>query len=68
MHTLIRGPLSAVRGAVDAVRYAQAFVTHAPSAQAGVRADDDERDLILEEEELSTSAARVVPELPAGQA
>ena len=66
--TLIRGPLSAVRGAVDTVKYARAFVTHAPSAQAGVCGDDDERDLILEEEELPTTAAPVVPELPAGQA
>ncbi len=50
LKTLFRGPLSAVRGAVDTVKYAQAFVTHAPSDQAGLRADDDERELILEEE------------------
>jgi hypothetical protein len=47
---LIHGPVSAVRGAVDTVRYAQAFVSRAPSDQAGLRADDDERELILDEE------------------
>jgi hypothetical protein len=64
---LFHGPLSAFRGAVDTVKYARAFVMHTPSAQAGMCADDDERDLILEEEEFP-SEARVVPEIPAGQA
>jgi hypothetical protein len=50
LNTLIHGPLSAVRGAVDTVRYASAFVTHAASDQAGLRADDEERALILDEE------------------
>jgi hypothetical protein len=59
---LIRGPLSAMRGAVDTLKYAQAFVSHAPSAQAGLRADDDERELILEEELGATETTRVVPE------
>jgi hypothetical protein len=67
LSTLWHGPLSAVRGAMDTVKYAQAFVSHAPRDQAGLRADDDERDLILEEE-LGTSEARVVPELPADRA
>jgi hypothetical protein len=67
LRSLIHGPLSAVRGAVDAVRYAQAFVTHAPRTQAGVNADDDERELILVEE-LGTSAKQVVPELPVSRA
>jgi hypothetical protein len=48
--TLLRGPLSAVRGALDTIKYARAFVTHAPSDRAGLCADDDERELILEEE------------------
>jgi hypothetical protein len=47
---LLHGPLSAFRGAVDTVRYAQAFVTHAPRDHAGLRADDEERELILAEE------------------
>jgi hypothetical protein len=50
LNGLIHGPLSAVRGAVDTVRYASAFVTHAASDSAGLRADDDERALILDEE------------------
>jgi hypothetical protein len=65
--SLFHGPLSAVRGALDAVKYAQAFVTHAPRRHAGLTADDDERDLILEEE-LGASAAQVVPEQPVSPA
>ena len=46
--------------------YAQAFITHAPRGQAGLTADDDERDLILQEE-LGVSEAHVVPEQPVGR-
>ena len=58
---LLDGPLSAIRGAVDTVRYAQAFVAHPSSAPADPRTDDDERELILEEEFPSEPQ---VPELP----
>jgi hypothetical protein len=47
---LLDGPLSAVKGAVDTVKYAQAFVSHAPRDEVGLRTDDDERELILDEE------------------
>jgi hypothetical protein len=61
LSTLLDVPLSAVRGAFDAVKYAQAFVTHAPSEQAGLSADDDERELIFEEElERTEPPPRVV--------
>jgi hypothetical protein len=61
LKSLLDGPLSAVRGAVDALRYAQAFVAHARRPQEGLRTDDDERDLILEEElgEDATPASAV---------
>jgi hypothetical protein len=61
--TLIRGPISAVKGAVDTVRYAQAFVSHAEPESTGLCGDDDERGLILEEE-LGSNQAPVVPEMP----
>ena len=50
LSTLLHGPLSAVRGAVETVKYARPFVTHAPGDRVGLCADDDERELILEEE------------------
>ncbi len=50
LSSLLDAPLSAVLGAVDALKYAQAFVAHAPNQQAGLRADDDERELIFDEE------------------
>ena len=59
--TLLKGPLSAVRGAVDTLKYAQAFVTHEPSDTARLRADDNERELILAEE---LSDLEVQPEPP----
>jgi hypothetical protein len=61
LSALLEIPLSVVRGAFDAVKYAQAFVTRAPSEQAGLRADDDERELIFEEElERTEPTPRVV--------
>ena len=61
--SLIEGPLSAVQGAVEAVKYARAFVRHAPCARAGLYADDDERGLILVEE-LGVKEPTVPAELP----
>ena len=61
LSALLEIPLSVVRGAFDAVKYAQAFVTRAPSEQAGLSADDDERELIFEEElERTEPTPRVV--------
>ena len=67
LSALVRGPLSAVRGAVDTVKYARAFVTHCPQDHAGLRADDDERQLILEEElsELPVRPEQQPPIAPA---
>ena len=66
--SFLHGPLSAVKGALDTVRYAQAFVAHADRLPAGVHADDDERGLILQEEFVQTGEPPVVPELPVPRA
>ena len=67
LSSLMDAPLSAVRGALDTVRYAQRFVVHT-SRQDVLRNDDDERDLILEEElgdDATTQCAAHAVEPPA---
>jgi hypothetical protein len=58
---LLSGPLAAMRGALDTVDYARAFVARGDRTDAGLSADDDERGLIVAEE-LGASPAKVLPE------
>ena len=61
LSSLLDVPLSAVRGAFDALKYAQAFVSRPSREAAGLSADDDERELIFEEElERTEPTPRVV--------